>query len=156
MVEKESLTSDIESVNLILRSTGNFANAQTIPVVHHRLRFSLPDADQDACPGRTRDLPSSDAILLRVMCSLTPAGWTRPRIAALSMLHSTFPTVSAPATNTISWLNHTPHATRCVGFVPGVAVGSRNTRFEAACWALPESDFHRLIAPASLGAFWKR
>jgi len=37
--------------------------------------------------------------------------------------------------------------------VAGVAVGSRNTRFQAACWALPGSDFHRLIAPALLGAF---
>jgi hypothetical protein len=38
-------------------------------------RFSLPDADQKRdCPGRTWDLPSSDAILLRVICSSTPAG----------------------------------------------------------------------------------
>jgi hypothetical protein len=38
-------------------------------------RFSLPDADQKRnCSGRTRDLPSSDAILLRVICSSTPAG----------------------------------------------------------------------------------
>jgi hypothetical protein len=37
--------------------------------------------------------------------------------------------------------------------VAGVAVGSRNTRYQAACWALPGSDFHRLIAPALLGAF---
>jgi hypothetical protein len=42
---------------------------------------------------------------------------------------------------------------RCVRFVAGVTVGSRNTRFQAACWALPGSDLHRLIAPASLGAF---
>jgi hypothetical protein len=37
--------------------------------------------------------------------------------------------------------------------VAGVAVGSRNTRFQAACSALPGSDFHRPIAPALLGAF---
>ena len=62
-------------------------------------RFSLPDADQKRnCPGRTRDLPSSDAILLRVICSSTPAGRAWPRLAALSMLHSTLCTVSAPAT----------------------------------------------------------
>src|SRR6266481_7145613 len=48
--------------------------------------------------------------------------------------------------------SHTPR-NRCVRFVAGVAVGSRNTRFQAACWALPGSDFHRLIAPALLGAF---
>jgi hypothetical protein len=52
----------------------------------------------------------------------------------------------------ITGLNHTPR-NRCVRFVAGVAVGSRNTRFQAACWALPGSDFHRLIAPALLGAF---
>jgi hypothetical protein len=50
--------------------------------------------------------------------------------------------------------SHTPR-NRCVRFVAGVAVGSRNTRFLAACWALPGSDLHRLIAPASLGAFRK-
>jgi hypothetical protein len=62
-------------------------------------RFSLPDADQKRdCPGRTRDLPSSDAILLRVICSSTPAGRAWPRLAALSMLRSTLCTVSAPAT----------------------------------------------------------
>src|SRR5260370_7012352 len=62
-------------------------------------RFSLPDADQKRdCPGRTRDLPSSDAILLRVICSSTPAGRAWPRLAALSVLRSTLCTVSAPAT----------------------------------------------------------
>src|SRR5258707_14213060 len=67
--------------------------------VHHRLSVSLPDADQKRdCPGRTRDLPSSDAILLRVICSSTPAGRAWPRLAALSMLRSTLCTVSAPAT----------------------------------------------------------
>src|SRR5215831_10775731 len=67
--------------------------------VHHRLSVFLPDADQKRdCPGRTRDLPSSDAILLRVICSSTPAGGHRPRLAALSMLRSTLGTVSAPAT----------------------------------------------------------
>jgi hypothetical protein len=35
----------------------------------------------------------------------------------------------------------------------GVAAASRNTRFQAACSALPGSDLHRPIAPASLGAF---
>jgi hypothetical protein len=44
--------------------------------------------------------------------------------------------------------SHTPR-TRCVRFVAGVTVGSRNTRFQAARYALPGPDFHRLIAPAS-------
>jgi len=39
--------------------------------------------------------------------------------------------------------------------VAGVAVGSRNTRFQAACSALPGSGLHRPIAPALLGAFLK-
>jgi hypothetical protein len=33
---------------------------------------------------------------------------------------------------------------RCVCFVFGVAAASRNTRFQAACWALPGPDLHRL------------
>src|SRR5262249_20471271 len=37
-------------------------------------------------------------ILLRVICSSTPAGRAWPRLAALSMLRSTLCTVSAPAT----------------------------------------------------------
>ena len=60
--------------------------------------------------GQTRDLPVSDAILPRVMCSSTPAGWTAPRVAVLSMLRSTVEKVSAPSDKDISWLNHTPHA----------------------------------------------
>src|SRR5215468_7485436 len=55
-------------------------------------RFSLPDADQKRnCSGRTRDLPSSDAILLRVICSSTPAGGhgllSGPVLVAFDSLH---------------------------------------------------------------------
>jgi hypothetical protein len=32
----------------------------------------------------------------------------------------------------------------------GVTAASRNTRFQAACWALPGPDLHRLITPACL------
>src|SRR6266404_1323093 len=75
-------------------------------------RFSLPDADQKRdCPGRTRDLPSSDAILLRVICSSTPAGRAWPRLAALSMLRSTLCTGLRSCDVPITGLNHTPHAT---------------------------------------------
>ena len=52
---------------------------------------------QHDCSGRTRDLPSSDAILLRVMCSSTPAGRAVPRVTFLPVLRSTIETVSAPA-----------------------------------------------------------
>src|SRR5215813_2121345 len=44
-----------------------------------------------------RDLPGSDTILSRVMCSSTPAGRAMPRIAPLLMLRSPTKTVSAPA-----------------------------------------------------------
>ena len=39
--------------------------------------------------------------------------------------------------------SHTPR-NRCVHFVFGVAAASRNTRFQAAGWALPGPDLHRL------------
>src|ERR1700730_12226480 len=45
--------------------------------------------------------------------------------------------------------SHTPR-NRCVRFVFGITAASRNTRFQAACWALPGPDLHRPIAPASL------
>src|ERR1700724_107143 len=45
--------------------------------------------------------------------------------------------------------SHTPR-NRCVRFVFGIAAASRNTRFQAACWALPGPDLPRPIAPASL------
>ena len=97
-------------------------------------RFSLPDADQKRdSPGRTRDLPSSDAILLRMICSSTPAGRAWPRLAA--PVHVAFDSLHGlrSCDVPITGLYHTPLATRCVRFVAGVAVGSRNTRFQAAC-----------------------
>jgi hypothetical protein len=36
-----------------------------------------------------------------------------------------------------------------IRFAADVAVGSRNTRFQAARYALPGLDFHQLIAPTS-------
>ena len=45
--------------------------------VHHRLRLLAfrcgPSLSLDT-DGQSRDIPASDAILLRVMCSSTPAG----------------------------------------------------------------------------------
>src|SRR5262249_9189426 len=74
-------------------------------------RFSLPDADQKRdCPGRTRDLPSSDAILLRVICSSTRqvgmASHSGPVHVAFDSLHN-LRSCDVPITG----LNHTPHAT---------------------------------------------
>jgi hypothetical protein len=60
----------------------------------------------------------------------------------VSILRSTISTVSAPATTHYGAQSHAPRK-RCVRFAAGVAVGSRNTRFQAVCWAFPWSDFHR-------------
>jgi hypothetical protein len=49
--------------------------------------------------GQSRDIPASDAILLRVMWPSTPAGRTLPHITASHMLRSTMKTVSAPASS---------------------------------------------------------
>jgi hypothetical protein len=57
--------------------------------------------------------------------------------------------VSAPATTRYGAQSHTPN--RCVR--GRRRRRSRNTRLQAACWALPGADLHRLIAPALLGAF---
>src|ERR1700716_3123385 len=57
--------------------------------------------------GQSRDIPASDAILLRVMW---PGGTTMPRITALHMLRSTIETVSAPASS--SFRGSLPHPTQ--------------------------------------------
>src|SRR5206468_12909861 len=44
---------------------------------------------------------------------------------------------------------YTPHATAVYASWPASPPGSRNTRFQAARYALPGLDFHQLIAPAS-------
>ncbi len=60
--------------------------------------------------GQSRDIPASDAILLRVMCSWAPGGTAMPRMTALHMLRSTKHSLRSREF-IISWLNHTPHAT---------------------------------------------
>src|SRR5882757_6078557 len=58
----------------------------------------LPDADRHLHQGdgQTWDLPVSDTILLRVMCSSTPAGRTVPRMTVLLVLRSAVETTSVP------------------------------------------------------------
>jgi hypothetical protein len=73
-----------------------------------------------------------------------------PRMAPLPMLRSPTKTDSAPAISNFVAQSHIPRDS-CVCFVAGLTTGiSRNTRFQAARYALPGPDFHRLIAPASL------
>ena len=102
--------------------------------------------------GQTRDLPGSNTILLRVMCSPAPAGCAVPRMAVLRMLRSAAKTTSAPSDKGISRLNHTPHATTVYASRPPLPAVSRNTRFQAVCCTLPGLDFHQPIAPAFPGA----
>ena len=83
--------------------------------------------------GQTRDLPGSNTILLRVMCSPTPAGCAVPRIAVLRMLRSAAKDNLRPCDKGISGLNHTPHATTVYASRPPLPTDSRNTRFQAAC-----------------------
>src|SRR5205807_1739447 len=66
-----------------------------------------------------------------------------------------FPLVPAlrPSDKGISGLNHTPHAAAVYASRPPLLAVSRNTRFQAARYALPGLDFHQLIAPASWRSF---
>ena len=72
-----------------------------------------------------------------------------PRMTVLLMLRSAVETASAPSGKDISGLNHTPYATAVYASRPALPSDSRNTRFQAACYALPGLDFHQLTAPAS-------
>ena len=100
-------------------------------------------------PGQTRDLPGSDAFLLRVMWSSTPAGATAPRITVPHMLPSAHATASASVRLTdFAAQSHTPH-NRCVRFVAAVADGSRNTRYQAAATPYLDRTSTGWIAPAS-------
>src|ERR1700736_6406260 len=66
--------------------------------VHHRLRlFTFPMRTAYLLSGQTRDLPVSDAIFLRVICSPTSAGCMAPRMTVPPMLRSAAKTASAPA-----------------------------------------------------------
>src|SRR2546429_6438484 len=70
-------------------------------------------------------------------------------MTVLLMLRSAAKKASAPSEKGISGLNHTPHATAVYASRPASPPDSRNTRFQAARYALPGLDFHQLTAPAS-------
>jgi len=70
-------------------------------------------------------------------------------MTVLLMLRSAAKKASAPSDKGISELNHTPHATAVYASRPALPPDSRNTRFQAARYALPGLDFHQLTAPAS-------
>src|SRR5262245_13081877 len=102
--------------------------------------------------GQTRDLPVSDAVLLHVMCSSTPAGRLVPRITALLVLRSTITTASAPAMRQFRGSIGTP-CNCCVRFVAVVTAGSRNTHYRATRYGLLGPVFHRLDCASHTGAF---
>jgi hypothetical protein len=60
--------------------------------------------------GQTRDIPSSDPILPRVMCSLTPAGCPLPSHSGTGHVAFDHEHGLRPREMPISWLAHTPHA----------------------------------------------
>ena len=71
-------------------------------------------------------------------------------MTALLMLRSAAKDNLRSSDKGISGLNHTPHAAAVYASRPASPPDSRNTRFQAARYALPGLDFHQLIAPASL------
>jgi len=75
-----------------------------------------------------------------------------PRITVLLMLRSAAKESLRPSDKGISGLNHTPHATAVYASRPALPPDSRNTRLQAARYALPGLDFHQLTAPAFLDA----
>src|SRR5437899_9325083 len=74
-------------------------------------------------------------------------------MTVLLMLRSAAKKASAPSDKGISELNHTPHATAVYASRPALPPDSRNTRLQAACYALPALDFRQPIAPASWRSF---
>jgi hypothetical protein len=71
-------------------------------------------------------------------------------MTVLLMLRSAAKESLRPSDKGISGLNHTPHAIAVYASQPA-SPSARNTRFQAARYALPGLDFHQLIAPA----YWR-
>src|SRR5438445_13060659 len=69
-------------------------------------------------------------------------------MTVLLMLRSAAKKASAPSDKGISELNHTPRVTAVYASRPALPPDSRNTRLQAARYALPGLDFHQLTAPA--------
>jgi hypothetical protein len=82
------------SLRLVRRLHSYYGLARLPTPVQHRLRllaFPMRTAVRESrfsIDGQTWDLPASDAILLRVMCSSTSAGWAAPRITVRLMWRS--------------------------------------------------------------------
>src|SRR5580693_5648203 len=81
-------------------------------------------------PGQTRDLPSSDVILLGVMGSSTTAEPSAPRLAELTVLPSAVSTASASATYNFRGSISHPTQSLCT-LRDGRHLPPRNTRYQA-------------------------
>src|SRR5262249_15017717 len=90
--------------------------------------------------GQTWDLPTSDAFLLRVTCSLDPGRLAVPRISAL--LRSTISTVSAPATGLFH--GSITHAIAVYASWPALPSAHATLATGRPATALPGPVFHRL------------
>ena len=111
--------------------------------------------------GQTWDLPTSDAFLLRVTCSSTPAGWQclayRPCSCCVRL------STRSPLLRRAHFVaqSQTPRHC-CVRFVAGVTVGSRNTCYRAARYGLTRTGLspvglHQLsLAPSQSAPRWQR
>src|SRR6266516_3567420 len=121
--------------------------------VHHRLRLlAFPMRTRarlrsDAGPPRFRRDPSARD-------GLFDPGWAAvPRMTGTAHVAFGSKDNLRPSDKGISGLNHTPHAAAVYASRPPLLSVSRNTRFQAARYALPGLDFHQLIAPASWRSF---
>src|SRR6202166_1827396 len=95
--------------------------------------------------GQTWDLPTSDAFLLRVTCSSTPAGRHCLAYRPCSCCVRLFPRSPLLRQTHFVAQSQTPRNC-CVRFVAGVTVGSRNTCYRAARYGLTRTG----LAPVGL------
>src|SRR6266705_5129360 len=110
--------------------------------------------------GKTQDLPTSGAFLLRVTCSSTPAGWQCLAYRPCSCCVRLYP--RSPLLRHAHFVaqSQTPRNC-CVRFVAAVTVGSRNTHYRAARYGLtraglsPAGLHQLLLAPSERGAEFK-
>src|SRR5215471_6535564 len=112
---------------------------------------------RNIAPGQSWDLPSSDAFLLRVTCSSTPAGRHCLAYRPCTCCVRLFPRSPLLRQTHFVARSQTPRNC-CVRFVAGVTVGSRNTCYRAARYGLtrtglaPVGLHQLLLAPSEIQA----
>ena len=106
---------------------------------------------QHGAPGRTRDLPGSDAIPSYVMGSSTTAERQRLAISAPHMLPSALSTPRPLRVGTLSRLNSPPH-TIAVYASQSSSPATTQHSLPGGRYSLPGPDFHRLDHASFPGA----